>query len=197
MTRDAADDWDAQAESFDEQPDHGLLDPDVRRAWRDLLLPLMPPAPASLLDVGCGTGTLSVLLAQAGYAVTGVDSSRRMVAAARRKAQLAGVTVGFVIGDASDPAVSSSAFDVALCRHVLWALPDPAAAINRWNELLSPDGRLVLVEGQRSTGTGLTAAQARSLVLRSRQEAETSRLDDPGLWGGPIADERYVVVSRR
>ena len=29
--------WDAEAESFDEEPDHGLADPACRAAWRDLL----------------------------------------------------------------------------------------------------------------------------------------------------------------
>ena len=59
--------WDAEAATFDREPDHGLLDPLVRDAWEDLVVPLMPAAPASVLDVGCGTGSLSVLLAQSGY----------------------------------------------------------------------------------------------------------------------------------
>jgi 2-polyprenyl-3-methyl-5-hydroxy-6-metoxy-1,4-benzoquinol methylase len=75
--------WDAHAATFDDEPDHGLLDPDVRAAWADLLFPLLPPAPSSVLDVGCGTGSLAVLLAQAGHDVHGIDFSERMVAAAR------------------------------------------------------------------------------------------------------------------
>ncbi len=66
---DTRDYWDGQAAIFDQQPDHGLLDPAVRAAWAQLLLPLMPPAPASVVDLGCGTGSLAVLLAQAGYQV--------------------------------------------------------------------------------------------------------------------------------
>ena len=46
-----------QADGFDDEPDHGLLDPNIRRAWADLILPQLPPAPASVLDVGCGTGS--------------------------------------------------------------------------------------------------------------------------------------------
>lgn len=57
--------WDRQAATFDEDPDHGLRDPLVREAWTSLLLPLLPPAPASVVDLGCGTGSLSVLLAGA------------------------------------------------------------------------------------------------------------------------------------
>ncbi|WP_435833085.1 class I SAM-dependent methyltransferase [Kitasatospora purpeofusca] len=45
----------------------------------------MPPAPADVLDVGCGTGSLSLLLAEAGHRVAGVDLSPEMVARSRRK----------------------------------------------------------------------------------------------------------------
>ena len=38
MTAEAAY-WDSQAPTFDDQPDHGLRDPHVRDAWRQLLLP--------------------------------------------------------------------------------------------------------------------------------------------------------------
>lgn len=83
--------WDEQAERFDEEPDHGLRDRNVRRAWRELLLPLLSSRPDSaggldVADLGCGTGTLSVLLAEHGHRVVGVDLSDSMVAAATEKA---------------------------------------------------------------------------------------------------------------
>ena len=74
--------WDGRAGTFDEEPDHGLRDPAVRQAWADLLLPLVPPS-SRVADLGCGTGTLSVLLAGAGHDVHGVDLAPRMVEAAR------------------------------------------------------------------------------------------------------------------
>jgi SAM-dependent methyltransferase len=90
---------------------------------------------------------------------------------------------------------------VALCRHVLWALPDPAAALERWVGLLAPGGRLVLVEGRwgspPSSGTsGLTAAQTIALVEATGRTAELRRLPEPVFWGRAIDDERYLVVSR-
>ncbi|MEV6829308.1 class I SAM-dependent methyltransferase [Amycolatopsis sp. NPDC051102] len=186
--------WDAEAASFDDQPDHGLKDPAVRAAWSDLLLPLLPPAPAAVVDLGCGTGSLAVLLARAGYVVHGVDLSRGMLAVAAEKA--AGFDVELREGDAADPPCAPGAYDVVLARHVLWALPDPAAAVGTWVSLLKPDGRLVLVEGRWFTGAGIAAGECERLVLAHRAEATLTRLDDPALWGGPIEDERYVLVSR-
>jgi len=51
----------------------------------------MPPAPVSIVDFGCGTGSLAVLLALAGYQLRGLDLSDRMVAAATHKAASSGV----------------------------------------------------------------------------------------------------------
>jgi len=187
--------WDAHAATFDEEPDHGLRDPAVRAAWRDLLLPLLPPAPADVADLGCGTGSVAVLLAEAGHRVRGLDLSGGMLAVAREKAATAGVDVELEQGDASSPPYAPGSCDVVLARHVLWALPDPGAALARWVRLLRPDGRLVLVEGHWFTGAGLTAAECEALVRRHRAECVVRRLDDPALWGRAVDDERYVLVS--
>jgi SAM-dependent methyltransferase len=196
-TSDAAEFWSEAAATFDDEPDHGLRDPAVRQAWRELLVPLLPKPPARIADLGCGTGSVSVLLAEAGFDVTGLDFSAAMVAAAQAKAAAAGVDAGFEVGDASDPSLKPAGSDVVLCRHLLWALPDRDVAIERWVRLLAPGGRLVLVEGRWSTGAGLTPEEATSTVLGVRAEADLRMLGDLRLWGREITDERYVVVSRR
>jgi SAM-dependent methyltransferase len=196
VTTDAAY-WDEQASTFDQDPDHGLSAPATRAAWAQLLLGQMPSAPARVVDLGCGTGTLSVLLAEAGHDVTGVDYAPRMVEAARAKASNAGVPAAFLLGDATAPPVAQGAFDVVLVRHVLWALPEPHAAVAAWCRLLTPQGRLLLVEGRWHSGFGLSADQAQALVHTVREEAHVEQLTDPVLWGGPLRDERYLLVSRR
>ncbi|GAA2985920.1 class I SAM-dependent methyltransferase [Actinokineospora diospyrosa] len=186
--------WDDAADTFDDAPDHGLRDPLVRKAWADLLRAVTPEPPATVVDLGCGTGSLSVLLSAMGHRVHGLDLSERMLAVAARKA---GAAVALRQGDASAPPYPPATFDVVLARHVLWALDDPATAVRRWVDLLRAGGRLVLVEGHWHTGAGLTALECRDLVLAHRHEAEVRRLDDPALWGGAISDERYLVLSTR
>lgn len=186
--------WDAEAAAFDEPADHGLRDPRVRESWRALLLGLLPPAPATVADLGCGTGTLSLLLAQDGFLVEAVDFSPRMVELARAKtAGVPGVRVRQA--DAADPPLEAGSCDVVLCRHVLWALPDPALVLERWIRLLTPGGRLVLVEGHWSNGAGLSAEQTVDLVAATGRTATVTRLTGAVYWGREISDERYVVTG--
>jgi len=184
--------WDREAQTFDEAADHGLADPECHEAWRTLLLEHLPPAPARVADLGCGTGTLALLLAEAGYAVDGLDFSPEMVRRARAKA---GDVVRFVDGDAAVPPLEPASYDVVLSRHVLWAMPSPSDALTRWTELLRPGGRLLLVEGSWSTGAGLTAEQTITLVEQSGREAHLRRMPEPVFWGREITDDRYLVVS--
>lgn len=186
--------WDAEAPAFDDAPDHGLLDPGVRAAWRDLLLGVLPPAPADVVDLGCGTGTLALLLGDEGYAVDAVDFSPAMVRLARAK--LSGSARATVReGDAGDPGLAPASVDVVLCRHVLWALPAPDLAVARWVRALRPGGRLVLVEGDWSTGAGLTARRCAEIVSRACPQVEVRHLPEPALWGRQITDERYLVLA--
>ncbi|AGL18513.1 class I SAM-dependent methyltransferase [Actinoplanes sp. N902-109] len=194
---DAGAEWDGYAATFDEEPDHGLRDPGVRSAWKRLLKPVLPPAPAVVADVGCGTGSLSVLLAEAGHTVRGLDASARMLDQARRKAAAHGVAVAWEQGDAARPPWQPGSVDVVLSRHVLWALPDIHMALQRWVVLLRPGGRLVLVEGRWSTGAGLPAIECAAQVRRFRSETRVQPLTDPALWGKPITDERYLLLSTR
>ncbi|GAA1478096.1 class I SAM-dependent methyltransferase [Nocardioides aestuarii] len=189
---DTRDLWDREAQTFDEAADHGLADPDCREAWRALLLEHLPPAPARVADLGCGTGTLSLLLSGEGYAVDGLDLSPEMV---RRAQDKAGHVATFVEGDASRPPLEAGAYDVVLSRHVLWAMPSPAEALGRWIDLLRPGGRLLLVEGNWVTGAGLSAEQTVGMVEATGRPATLRRMPEPVFWGREITDDRYLVVS--
>ncbi|MFF4506079.1 class I SAM-dependent methyltransferase [Streptomyces sp. NPDC001401] len=192
----AAVDWDAEAATFDDEPDHGLRDPQARRAWAERLLSWLPERASDVLDLGCGTGSLSLLASEQGHRVTGVDSSAPMVDLARAK--LAGRDAAFLVGDAAAPPVGEQRFDVVLVRHLLWALPDPGRVLRHWRELVRPGGRLVLVEGVWGTVSpaGIPADLLTGLLAPLAGDVRVEWLsEDALLWGKEVADERYAVVA--
>jgi SAM-dependent methyltransferase len=195
-TTSAGVDWDAAAAAFDEEPDHGLRDPEVRAAWARRLRDWLPQRPCDLLDLGCGTGSLSLLAAEQGHRVTGVDLSPAMIGLARSK--LAGRDAVFLVGDAAAPPVGEQRFDTVLVRHVLWTLPDPGRALRHWRDLLRPGGRLVLVEGVWGTVSpvGIPVDRLTALLAPLTGPARVERLSgDARLWGRAVEDERYAVVA--
>jgi ubiquinone/menaquinone biosynthesis C-methylase UbiE len=88
--------WDSTADTFDDQPDHGLRSPEVRAAWAARIRGWLPQQPSDVLDLGCGTGTLALLAAEQGHHVTAVDSSPHMAELARAK--LAGTGARVLVG---------------------------------------------------------------------------------------------------
>ncbi|HTV52687.1 MAG TPA: class I SAM-dependent methyltransferase [Steroidobacteraceae bacterium] len=125
-----------------------------------------------VLDVGCGVGRWSRLLARRGAAVTGIDLSPTMVSEARRRAQEAGVAgrCRFLVQDAAGLALEER-FDLILSVTVLQHILD-GAALRRTVRLLAshlaPGGRLVLLEAAPSR----PAARCNSSVFRARSRAE-------------------------
>jgi ubiquinone/menaquinone biosynthesis C-methylase UbiE len=176
--------WNSRAASFDEELEHGVHSEAQRHAWVDLLARVAGTPPRRILDVGCGTGVLTILLAQLGHTVTGIDIAPRMLDRAREKARDAGVAVEFRRENAINVTDPSGSYDLVVARHVVWTLPDPAQAIREWCRLLRPGGRLAIIEGQwwtdgpkadRPAARGTFAAflrAARSLVLCVARRAQ-------------------------
>ncbi|MFF8386138.1 class I SAM-dependent methyltransferase [Streptomyces kanasensis] len=205
--------WDAAAPSFDEEPDHGLRAEHTHRAWDELLRRWAPPGPADVLDIGCGTGSLSALLAAAGHRVTGVDLSARMIEQAQAKLSTAGLPGRFVVGDAAAPPTGGQQFDMVLARHLLWTLPAPENALREWVARLRPGGTLLLVEGRwGEAGQGepyVTGAEALpwnggvlpgDLSSAVEPLVASMRVEDlseaPDLWGRPVDDIRYALIAQ-
>src|SRR6478735_3874517 len=97
-----------------------------------------------VLDIGCGRGAalrpLALATGSGGRAV-GIDLAPRMVElTALDLADLPQVEV--LVGDAQAPAFAPASFDVAAASLVLFFLPDPAAGLRAWAELVVPDGRI-------------------------------------------------------
>lgn len=188
--------WNEQAAVFDNEADHGLRDPLVRSAWTELLTTWLPATRARVLDIGCGTGSLSLVLAELGHEVTGIDFAPAMIEQARAKAHAAGQPIPFQVMDAATPDFGPGQFDLIVCRHLLWVLPEPAQVLQSWVKLLAPAGRLLLIEGYWHTGGGLHAQQILAMLPPTLSivvvENLSARRD---LWGATVTDERYLLVT--
>ena len=136
--------WDADASTYDAAASHAISDPMEAAAWRQAILDVMPSPGSRILDVGAGTGAMTLLAAELGYEVTALDLSPEMLAQAERKARERGVDARttFAIGPATAP--PPGPFDAVMERHVIWTLPDPVGALRSWREVAE---QLVLFEG--------------------------------------------------
>ncbi|SDP21173.1 Methyltransferase domain-containing protein [Pedococcus dokdonensis] len=196
--------WDDFAAEYDSYPDHGLLDSDTRSAWKDLLRTWLPTTPSLVADLACGTGTMSVLMAELGHRVQGVDLSAEMVRLARAKSAPFGSAIAVEQGDAGEPPLEPGSFDVVFARHILWTLPEPTEALRRWAALLRPGGRLVLVEGRWGLeaaadkpalpwSAGVPSEELAGVVRELVGEPVVVQLDDAVFWGKEIEHERYLL----
>lgn len=190
--------WDGIAARYDERADQGLADPSVRQAWQRLFEKHLPGGPRRILDAGCGTGSLSLLLTEMGHDAMGIDFSPEMVRVAGQKAEALGMPARFAVMDASAPVFPAQSFDAVICRQVLWALPDPGRALANWCDLLGPEGLILLIEGRFASGNGMSVDEVVSAMPDQMTVTGTHDIaKDIALWGGPIPDQRILVVARR
>lgn len=97
-----------------------------------------------VLEVGCGTGNISLALAQGHAKVTGLDASGPMLARARDKARRAAVSIAWVRGEAGQLPFADASFDGALCILALDFMADRAGALREMVRVLRPGGFLTV-----------------------------------------------------
>ena len=99
-----------------------------------------------VLDLGCGSGRLTVALARAGAAVTGIDTSRERLEQARRRAGECDVELQLVEADMNGPLpFDDGSFDAATSRVALMVAAAPAATLRELRRVVMPDGRIATV----------------------------------------------------
>lgn len=143
-----ANSWNEAYKNYDDCYAHGMKSAGEKREWLRLLDVLIPEKPCDVLDVGAGTGFVSLLLAEQGHRCKGLDLSENMLSVARKKAEQRGYeNVSFAIGDAENTGEERERYDVVINRHLVWTLPHPELAIQEWKRVLKPGGKLIILEG--------------------------------------------------
>ena len=141
--------WDANA---DRRQDQILSGRDL--SYSHVLVPtildnLPQPRPKlrRILDAGCGGGALSKILADKGWDVTGIDSSRRMVQLAERDYG-GSPTISFIHATLEEYARAgpSQSFDGAVANMLLAGITELTSVLRPISELLKPGGLLVIAD---------------------------------------------------
>jgi ubiquinone/menaquinone biosynthesis C-methylase UbiE len=205
--------WSGRAAEFDLGASHGVLNEAQHQAWLSLLREVVGPPPLTVLDVGCGTGFLTLRMAELGHTAVGIDLAEEMLATAQRKVEGSGLAVTFRLGDAEAPPRDGAPYDVILERHVIWTLPQPREAVRAWQALLKPGGLLVLIEGmfEMSDRTVYPQLEAQLPLYGGRPGEELATLlegegfvqmvvrplMDAALWLETPARQRFMVTARR
>lgn len=210
--------WNWRAASFDRDLSHGLHSEQQRKAWLALLAQLAGPTPQRVLDAGCGTGFLALLLAELGHSVTGIDLSPQMIELARQKAARANLQVNFRVENAAALTDPDGTYDLIVERHVIWTLPDPVTGVREWMRVLRPGGRLAAIEEKFAYNEALAKEYSRPLRATAATIVESAlallcRLAGRGHWrlysrkykridaqlpfsGGPEADRLVQFFMR-
>lgn len=140
--------WDVRAPSYS----NGVRDEMAgfeHRAWARLLTERLAClgrlSDLHVLDLGCGPGFFSILLARLGCRVDAVDASEGMLEQARRNAVCAGVEneITFHKGDMKLTFFNDDSFDAIVSRNVTWLLDEPLQAYGEWHRLLAPGGKMI------------------------------------------------------
>lgn len=97
-----------------------------------------------VLEIGCGTGLVTLGIAPYVERVVAVDITPEMVALAREKAAAAGVSnVEFRVDDGYKLPYADGSFDAVLLFNVLHVVKEPTAVLHEANRLLKPAGRIL------------------------------------------------------
>jgi len=118
------------------------------KSWKGLaeaLLRLMPPM--VIADLGSGEGAFAFLLAERAKKVIAVDTSARMIEVAREQALRHGIeNVEYRLGDMEEIPIDDAAVDLVFFSQSLHHALHPERAIQEARRILSPGGRIVILD---------------------------------------------------
>lgn len=136
--------WDQRARGYALQ-----VDKELKEHLQERYLPWFEGinSQGSILDVGCGPGFFSVVLACAGFTLTAMDASAGMLEQACQRAVDQNVRIRTIQGDAQALPFSDNTFDCVCSRNLVWNLEQPQVAYREWLRVLKPGGTLLVFDG--------------------------------------------------
>src|SRR5262245_44891141 len=153
----------------------------------------------AVLDIGCGTGAISVLLARryAGVTVVGIDPDPRALARASRKASRAGVGVRFAIGFADALPHADGTFDRVFSSMMFHHLGrnERGRALADWRRVLKPGGRLEFLDFAGGSGTLLGQMLHGRHLSPGAEERLIERMTEAGFANVHRTAARHTVLG--
>jgi ubiquinone/menaquinone biosynthesis C-methylase UbiE len=106
----------------------------------------------TILDVGCGAGTLSILLADR-FRVHSLDFSKQMLSRLKKRAkEMKKDVTAMINADNQKIPLKSNSFDGTLCKFALWPVPNPKETIKEMVRVTKPNGRIIIIDVDRTDG---------------------------------------------
>jgi ubiquinone/menaquinone biosynthesis C-methylase UbiE len=146
--------------------------------------------PGRAIDLGCGTGTNVITLAQNGWNVTGVDFIPKAIRIAKRKLKNANLHADLRVGDVTNLRGITAPFDLALDIGCFHGLENKSKYLDALDRLLAPGGHWLLYgffkPASLHPGPGLDAASvdlihARGFSMLSRTDGFDKK-NRPSAW---------------
>lgn len=181
--------WSERSATFDLAAGHRIRPGVEAGAWAREIGARLGERSLRVLELACGTGEVTGVLHGLGHEVTALDFSEAMLARAKAKHR-GKPRLAFALADAERLVMEPDhRYDAVVCRHLVWTLTDPDAALREWRRVLKPGGTLLVFDGDwaKPSPTGRLAQAAIGLIDRW--------LGDDGTHHAGMAD-RHAAIMR-
>lgn len=171
--------WTTHAEQYDDRHNAKNTKEDIE-TWKSYLEEnIGKDKTQKVLDVGAGTGFLTLLEAELGYYMTGLDISEGMLAIAKQHAQERGLDIRFLQSPVENMPLEDNTFDVVTNKSFLWTLLTPVEIAKEWLRVLKPGGKalcyITIGNGERKMGAGHYSEEIENMLPLKGASADTLR----------------------